>query len=85
MAPECTCDPFAFAEDTPWKTTLHANDCPALCTCYFRSNGFLGRRGNVVHLPDCGWYSPPELPAPLPGQAKGARLLLSVFDEWELP
>lgn len=79
--PECTCDPFIFSLGMPWQLSLHASGCPALCTCYWRSNGFLGRRGNVVHYPDCGWYEPPSTPSSPTGGVKGAKALYMMIDE----
>ena len=76
--PECTCEPFVFAEDKPWEFRIHQDGCPVICKCTWR-----GYRGNIVHHPECGWYEEPK-PAN-PKAIKGARPLFMIIDEVDWP
>lgn len=86
--PECTCDVFVFAQDAPWRVEIHATDCPVFCDCYFRTSGpvplrprggWVGRRGQVMHLETCGWYEPPR--EQKAGRIRGAHPLYMILDE----
>lgn len=77
--PECTCTPFVFAEGEPWQVTLHDTKCARHCDCYVRSGFRVGRRGNIVHFPDCGWYVEPNWSSS--GKVRGQKALYMITDE----
>lgn len=76
--PECTCDPFIFAEDTPYETKLHHQECPAFCGCRF-VGALVGRRGQIIHLETCGWCEQPQ--SVKSGSIKGLRSDFTIYDE----